>query len=190
MQNKEFDLKRIKNGFKEIMLGLNLDIKDPSLIETPHRVAEMYNEIFSGLNMEPSGLMKNFKTEKYDEMILVKDIPLYSMCEHHFIPFMGKANVGYIPKNGIYTGLSKIARIVEMYAKRPQVQERLTQQIADTMMKLLNPKGVIVVLEAEHLCMSMRGVKKPGTLTVTSALRGLFKANEKTRTEAFKLIYQ
>jgi len=190
MVKKSFNLKRIENGFKEIMLGLNLDLNDPSLKETPKRVAEMYNEIFAGLNMNPDKLVKKFRTEEYNEMILVKDVPLYSICEHHFIPFIGKAHVGYIPRNGIYTGLSKIARIVEMYAKRPQVQERLTQQIADTMVKLLKPKGVIVVLEAEHLCMSMRGVKKPGSTTVTSALRGLFQKNEKTRTEAFKLIYQ
>ncbi len=187
---KNFDLKRIENGFKEIMLGLGLDLKDPSLIETPRRVSEMYNEIFSGLNINPEKIIKKFKTEEYNEIILVKDIPLYSMCEHHFIPFIGKAHVGYIPKNGIYTGLSKIARIVDAYAKRPQIQERLTQQIADTMLKNLSPKGVIVVIEAEHLCMSMRGVKKPGSTTVTSALRGAFQKSEKTRTEALKLIYK
>ena len=190
MTNKKFDLKRIEKGFAEIMLGLGLDLNDPSLNETPRRVAEMYDEIFSGLGEDPGKLIKKFRTEEYDEMILVKDIPLYSMCEHHFVPFMGKAHVGYIPKNGIYTGLSKIARIVEIYAKRPQVQERLTQQIADTLMKSLEPKGVIVVVEAEHLCMSMRGVKKPGSTTVTSALRGLFRKHEKTRSEALKLIYQ
>ncbi len=190
MTKNSFDLKRIENGFKEIMLGLNLDLNDPSLIETPRRVAEMYNEIFSGLNMEPEKIMKKFKTEEYNEIILVKDISLYSMCEHHFVPFFGKAHVGYIPKSGAYTGLSKIIRIVEIFANRPQVQERLTQQIADTLIKTLDPKGVIVIIEAEHLCMSMRGVKKPGTTTVTSALRGLFQKNEKTRTEALKLIYQ
>ena len=190
MIKKNFNLKRIENGFKEIMLGLNLDLNDPSLKDTPRRVAEMYNEIFAGLNMDPEKLIKKFKTEEYNEIILIKDIPLYSMCEHHFIPFIGKAHVGYIPKSGTYTGLSKIVRIVEIFAKRPQVQERLTQQIADTLAKNLDPKGVIVVIEAEHLCMSMRGVKKPGTTTVTSALRGLFQKNEKTRTEALKLIYQ
>ncbi len=190
MPTKNFDLKKIEKGFKEIMLGLGLDINDPNLIETPKRVAAMYDEIFAGLKTDPSQIMKKFKTEEYNEIILVKDIPLYSMCEHHFIPFIGKAHVGYIPKNGIYTGLSKIARIVDIYARRPQVQERLTQQTADTLDKLLKPKGVIVVIEAEHLCMSMRGVKKPGSTTVTSALRGLFQKQEKTRSEALKLIYQ
>lgn len=188
MSTKEFDLKQIESGFREVMLGLGLDIKDPSLIETPKRVAEMYNEIFAGLKSDPKKLIKKFKTEEYNEIILVKDIPLYSMCEHHFVPFIGKAHVGYIPKDGVYTGLSKIARIVDVYAKRPQVQERLTQQVADTLLELLKPKGVIVVIEAEHLCMSMRGVNKPGTTTVTSALRGAFQKSEKTRMEAFKLI--
>lgn len=187
---KNFDLKRIEKGFKEIMLGLKLDINDPGLKETPRRVAEMYNEIFSGLKTNPEKLIKKFKTEEYNQIILVKDIPFYSICEHHFVPFSGKAHVGYIPKNGIYTGLSKIARIVEAYSKRPQVQERLTQQIADTLVKSLNPIGVIVVIEAEHLCMSMRGVKKPGATTVTSAVRGEFHKCEETRLEAFKLIYQ
>lgn len=190
MAENRFDLNRIEKGFTEIMKGLGLNLKDPSLIETPRRVAEMYNEIFSGLKSNPENMIKKFKTEEYNEIILVKDIPLYSMCEHHFLPFIGKANVGYIPKNGVYTGLSKIARVVDGYAKRPQIQERLTQQIADTLLKSLNSKGVIVIIEAEHLCMSMRGIKKPGSKTVTSALRGAFQKSEKTRMEALKLIYQ
>ncbi|MBU1077180.1 MAG: GTP cyclohydrolase I FolE [Spirochaetes bacterium] len=190
MNANKFDLKRIEKGFKEIMLGLGLDLADPSLKDTPRRVAEMYNELFAGLHADPEKLIKKFKTEEYNEIILVKDIPLYSMCEHHFIPFIGKAHVGYIPKNGIYTGLSKIARVVDMFARRPQVQERLTQQIADTLLTNLKPKGVIVVIEAEHLCMCMRGIKKPGSTTVTSALRGAFQKSEKTRMEALKLIFK
>ncbi len=183
------DKKRIEKAMKEIIIALGLDIKDEGLKETPRRVADMYEEIFAGLEQKPEGIIKKFKTEKYDEIILVRDIPLYSMCEHHFIPFIGKAHVGYIPRDGVYTGLSKIARIVDLYAKRPQVQERLTQQIADTLVKELNPIGVIVVIEAEHLCMVMRGVKKPGSITVTSALRGAFKKREDTRIEALNLIF-
>ena len=160
-----------------------------NLKETPKRVAEMYEEIFAGIGKDPSKIIKKFKTEVYDEIIMVKDIPLYSMCEHHFIPFIGKAHIGYIPQNGIFTGLSKIARIVDVIAKRPQVQERLTQEIADVLMNALNPMGVIVVVEAEHLCMSMRGVKKPGSITVTSALRGVFRQREDTRLEALNLIF-
>ncbi len=183
------DKERIEKAMKEIIIALGLDIKDEGLKETPRRVADMYEEIFAGLEQKPEGIIKKFKTEKYDEIILVRDIPLYSMCEHHFIPFIGKAHVGYIPRDGVYTGLSKIARIVDLYAKRPQVQERLTQQIADTLVKELNPIGVIVVIEAEHLCMVMRGVKKPGSITVTSALRGAFKKREDTRIEALNLIF-
>ena len=190
MVKQKIDLKRIERAFTEIMLALGLDLKNPSLKETPKRVSEMYNEIFSGLNETPEKLIKKFKSERYNEIILVKDIPLFSMCEHHFIPFIGKAHVGYIPKNGVYTGLSKIARIVDAFAKRPQVQERLTHQIADTLEKALDPVGVIVVIEAEHLCMSMRGVKKPGSTTVTSALRGAFQKREDTRLEALKLIFK
>lgn len=187
---KEFNLKKIERSFRDIMLALGLDLKNPSLKETPRRVALMYGELFSGLRADPRKIMKKFRTAEYNEIILVRDIPLYSMCEHHFVPFFGKAHVGYIPRDGVYTGLSKIARIVDAFARRPQVQERLTQQIADTMAETLNPAGVIVVIEAEHLCMSMRGVQKPGSMTVTSALRGAFQKNEKTRSEALKLIFR
>ncbi|MDD5066736.1 MAG: GTP cyclohydrolase I FolE [bacterium] len=190
MKKKQFNLKKIERSFRDIMEALGLDLKDPSLKETPRRVAEMYNELFCGLRLSTDKIIKKFRTAEYNEIILVKDIPLYSVCEHHFIPFIGKAHVGYIPKNGIYTGLSKIVRIVDVFARRPQVQERLTQQIADTLVKTLNPIGVIVVIEAEHLCMSMRGVQKPGTTTVTSALRGAFQKKPETRTEALKLIYK
>lgn len=190
MKNQNFNIKKIENSFKDIMLSLGLNLKDPSLKETPRRFAHFYNEVFSGLKVQPEKLIKKFKTIEYNEIIMIKDIPLYSMCEHHFVPFFGKAHVGYIPRDGIYTGLSKIARIVDAYSHRPQVQERLTQQIADTMVKALNPIGVIVVIQAEHLCMSMRGVQKPGTQTVTSALRGAFQKKPETRMEALKLIYQ
>ncbi|MBN1897468.1 MAG: GTP cyclohydrolase I FolE [Spirochaetes bacterium] len=188
MESK-IDKKRIENAMKEIIQGLGLDIHSPNLTDTPRRVADMYEEIFAGIGEDPSKLIKKFKTDNYQEIIMVKDIPLYSMCEHHFIPFIGKAHVGYIPQKGVFTGLSKIARIVDIASKKPQLQERLTQEIADAMVKKLEPLGVIVVIEAEHLCMSMRGIKKPGTLTVTSALRGVFIQKEDTRLEAMNLIF-
>jgi GTP cyclohydrolase I len=148
----------------------------------------MYEEIFSGISKDPSRELEVFLTEKHDEIVLLKDIPLYSICEHHLLPFSGKAHIAYIPKNKRVTGLSKIARVVEILSKRLQVQERLTTEIADILMKKLKPMGVMVVIEAEHLCMSMRGVKKPGVLTITSAVRGVFKENPKTRTETLSLI--
>ena len=150
----------------------------------------MYEEIFAGLHMDPSEhLLKQFSADKHDEMVIVKDIPFYSMCEHHLMPFYGVAHVAYIPdRNGAITGLSKIARTVEGYAKRPQLQERLTSQIADGIMDKLKPTGVLVVIEAEHMCMTMRGVKKPGSKTLTSAVRGVFKKNAATRSEGFSLI--
>lgn len=187
--NQKIDKERIKKAVKEIILALGLNPDAENLKDTPRRVADMYEEIFSGIGKDPSNLIKKFKTEVYDEIIMVKDIPLYSMCEHHFVPFIGKAHIGYIPKDGVFTGLSKIARVVDIISRRPQVQERLTQEIADVLMKSLKPMGVIVVVEAEHLCMSMRGVKKPGSLTVTSALRGVFRQREDTRLEALNLIF-
>lgn len=154
---------------------------------TPDRVAEMYEEIFHGLERDPRERLEAFFTEPHSEMVLVKDIPFYSMCEHHLLPFFGQAHVAYIPRKGKVTGLSKLARVVEDYAKRPQMQERLTSQIADTIMAALNPMGVMVVIEAEHMCMTMRGIKKPGSKTLTSAVRGVFQ-NEATRVEALSLI--
>jgi GTP cyclohydrolase IA len=160
------------------------------LRETPRRVAEMYSEIFSGLDVDPKSVLDVVFEADHDEMVMVKDIALFSMCEHHLVPFVGKAHVAYIPnKNGCITGLSKIARLVDILSKRPQVQERLTTQIANTMEEALQPRGVLVVLEAEHFCMSMRGIRKPGTMTVTSAVRGLFRQNEATRAEAMGLIF-
>jgi GTP cyclohydrolase I len=183
------DNKRIEDAFREILIAIGEDPDREGLKETPSRVARMYEEIFSGLNADPRRHMKvTFTEEQHDELVLVKDIPFYSMCEHHFVPFMGKAHVGYIPQDGSVVGLSKLARVVEEIAKRPQLQERITSEVANIIMEEINPRGVIVVIEAEHLCMSMRGVKKPGSKTVTSAVRGIFKSNSKSRSEAMSLI--
>ncbi len=155
----------------------------------PTRIAQMYEEIFSGLYEDPSQHLTVTFEADHDEMVMVRDIPIHSMCEHHLVPFAGRAHVAYIPgDDGRITGLSKIARLVDGFAKRPQVQERLTTQIADALVEVLNPSGVLVMIEAEHFCMSMRGVKKPGSLTITSAVRGLFKSNAATRAEAMSLI--
>ena len=186
----KIDKQRIEAAVKEILIAIGEDVEREGLLETPARVARMYEEIFAGLHMDPSEhLLKQFFADKHDEMVIVKDIPFYSMCEHHLMPFYGVAHVAYIPdRNGAITGLSKIARTVEGYAKRPQLQERLTSQIADGIMDKLKPTGVLVVIEAEHMCMTMRGVKKPGSKTLTSAVRGVFKKNAATRSEGFSLI--
>ena len=183
------DLERIERAVREILLAVGEDPEREGLEETPARVARMYAEIFSGLQADPKQHLKFFDAGGHDELVLVRDIPLYSVCEHHLLPFIGKCHIAYIPKNGRIIGLSKFARIVECFARRPQVQERLTSQIADTLMEQLHPRGVIVVLEAEHLCMSMRGVKKPGTRTTTSAVRGALERNQTTRAEALSLIF-
>lgn len=182
------DKKKIEKAIKEILLAIGEDPKREGLVETPARVARMYEEIFAGLGEEPEKHIKVFHQEDHEEMIMVKDIPLYSVCEHHLVPFMGKAHVVYIPMKGRITGLSKLVRVIESFAKRLQVQERLTSQIADLLMKKLAPRGVLVVIEAEHLCMSMRGVRKPGAITVTSAVRGVFRKDPKARAEALDLI--
>ncbi|MFC1752687.1 GTP cyclohydrolase I FolE [Thermoproteota archaeon] len=182
------DKNKIKKAVREILEAIGEDPKRQDLLETPRRVADMYEEIFSGLNQNPDPTLKVILEHKHDEIVLLKDIPLYSVCEHHLIPFIGTAHVAYIPKGGRVTGLSKIARVVDILSKRPQVQERLTTEIANVIMTKLKPRGVMVVLEAEHLCMSMRGVKKPGTTTVTSAVRGIFQDNQKTRSETLSLI--
>ncbi|MBC7347594.1 MAG: GTP cyclohydrolase I FolE [Clostridia bacterium] len=183
------DVEKIEQGVRLILEGLGEDLEREGLKNTPLRVARMYQEIFCGLSYDPLSVLGTiFVAEEQEEMILVKDIPLYSMCEHHLLPFYGKAHVAYIPRKGRITGLSKIARVVEILAKRPQMQERLTSQIADTLVRGLDPRGVLVVVEAEHMCMTMRGVRKPGSKTVTSAVRGLFRASEATRAEAFSLI--
>ncbi len=183
------DREKIVQGVRLILEGVGEDPAREGLVRTPERVADMYEEIFAGLGQDAAEHFCVTFNEGHQEMVLVKDIPLYSMCEHHLVPFMGRVHVGYIPsKDGHICGLSKLARVVDVFAKRPQVQERLTSQIADTIVENLRPQGVIVVIEAEHLCMSMRGVKKPGALTVTSAVRGIFERNPATRAEAMSLI--
>jgi GTP cyclohydrolase I len=183
------DKERIERAVLEILAAIGEDPDRDGLERTPARVAAMYDEIFSGLHDDPSRhLTVTFEAE-HDEMVMVRDIPLFSLCEHHLIPFAGRAHVAYIPGiDGRITGLSKIARLIDGFARRPQVQERLTTQVADAIVDVLNPSGALVMIEAEHLCMSMRGVKKPGALTITSAVRGLFKTNAATRSEALALI--
>jgi GTP cyclohydrolase I len=184
------DREKIQQGVRLILEGVGEDPSREGLLDTPLRVAKMYEEVFAGLEQEPSGLFEKSFGEHHSEMVLVKDIPFYSVCEHHLVPFFGLAHVGYIPGlDGRICGLSKLARLVDLFARRPQVQERLTTQIADTLVHELDPQGVVVVMEAEHLCMSMRGVKKPGARTTTSAVRGAFSASQKTREEALSLIF-
>ena len=182
------DKKLIEKAVFDILKGVGEDPKRKDLRDTPKRVADMYEEILSGTIADPSKELEVFFEKDHDEIILLKGIPLYSICEHHLIPFIGKAHVAYIPDGNRITGLSKLARVVDILSKRLQVQERLTTDIAEIVMKKLRPKGVMVVIEAEHLCMSMRGVKKPGVLTITSSVRGVFRTNEKTRAEAMGLI--
>ncbi len=182
------DKKRIEKAIRDILIAIGEDPGRRDLRETPRRVAQMYEEIFSGIKQHPEKELEVILDQKHDEIILLKGIPLQSMCEHHLIPFIGRAHIAYIPKGGRVTGLSKLARVVDVLSKRPQVQERLTTQIAEIIMRKLEPRGVMVVIEAEHLCLSMRGVKKPGILTVTSAVRGIFRENQKTRQETLALI--
>jgi len=182
------DKKKIERAIKEILEAIGEDPQRKDIKATPQRVAEMYEEIFSGISQDPKKELEVILDQKHDEIILLKGVPLYSICEHHLIPFMGKAHIAYIPKGGRVTGLSKLARVVDILSKRPQIQERLTTQIAEIIMSKLKPQGCMVVIEAEHLCMSIRGVKKPGTMTVTSVVRGIFKENEKTRAETLALI--
>mgnify|MGYP000794923677 CR=1 FL=1 len=184
------DLERIERAVREILLAVGEDPEREGLLETPSRVARMYAEIFSGLHADPKQHLKFFDAGGHDELVLVRDIPLYSVCEHHLLPFIGKCHIAYIPKDGRIIGLSKFARIVDCFARRPQVQERLTGQIADTLVEALHPAGVIVVLEAEHMCMSMRGVKKPGAKTTTRAVRGCFETDADARSEALSLIFR
>jgi len=184
----DVDHERIKRAVREILLAVGEDPEREGLRETPSRVARMYAEVFSGLKDDAAIHLRKTFTQKYDEMVLVKDITFESMCEHHLLPFIGKAHVAYLP-NGKIVGLSKLARVVEAVSRRPQVQERITETVADLIEQELHPKGVAVVLEAEHFCMCMRGVRKPGSRTVTSAMRGGFKANHSTRMELMSLIY-
>ena len=187
--NKPIDQERIAKAVREILLAIGEDPDRDGLQDTPARVGRYYSEVCKGLNTEPAEhLNKTFDVD-HDEIIIVRDIAFYSLCEHHLVPFFGRAHVAYLPEsNGRITGLSKLARLVDGFAQRPQVQERLTAQIADAIEEKLNPRGVAVVLEAEHLCMSMRGIKKPGSQTVTSAMRGLFRKNASSRQEVLQLI--
>jgi GTP cyclohydrolase I len=183
------DHARIERAVREILEAIGEDPDRDGLTRTPTRIANMYEEIFAGLYEDPSQHLTVTFEADHDEMVMVRDIPIHSVCEHHLVPFAGRAHVAYIPgDDGRITGLSKIARLVDGFAKRPQVQERLTTQVADALVEVLAPSGVLVMIEAEHFCMSMRGVKKPGSLTITSAVRGLFKSNAATRAEAMSLI--
>ena len=183
------DLDRAAAAVRELLLAVGEDPDRPGLLETPARVARAYAEIFAGLHTDPADVLTTVFDEGHDEMVIVRDIPMFSTCEHHLVPFHGVAHVGYIPNvDGQITGLSKLARLVDLYARRPQVQERLTSQVADAMVDRLRPRGVIVVINAEHLCMGMRGVRKPGAATITSAVRGAFRDSASTRAEAMSLI--
>ena len=184
-----FNQERAEAAVRELLYAIGEDPDRDGLRDTPARVARAYREVFAGLYTDPASVLNTMFDEDHDEMVIVKEIPLYSTCEHHLVSFHGVAHVGYIPgKDGRVTGLSKIARLVDLYAKRPQVQERLTSQIADALVNKLDPRGVIVVVEAEHLCMAMRGVRKPGAVTPTSAVRGQFKTSAASRAEALDLI--
>ncbi|SNS67542.1 GTP cyclohydrolase I [Geodermatophilus pulveris] len=183
------DHARAAAAVRELLIAVGEDPDRPGLQDTPDRVARAYAETFAGLWEDPADVLSTTFDEDHDELVLVKDIPMYSTCEHHLVPFHGMAHIGYVPgQDGKVTGLSKLARLVEVYARRPQVQERMTSQIADALADVLKPRGVLVVIEAEHLCMAMRGVRKPGSRTVTSAVRGVFKDSIATRNEAMSLV--
>jgi GTP cyclohydrolase I len=187
--NRKMDLEKIAAGVRLILEGIGEDLARPGLQDTPRRVAEMYEEICGGLHEDPTEEIKVIPAETHDEIVMVKDIPFASICEHHLIPFTGVAHIAYIPKDGRIVGLSKLARIADIFARRPQVQERMTTQIAELLYHGdLQPKGVMVVIEAVHLCMTMRGVKKPGATTITSAVRGVFRKDERTRIEAMSFL--
>lgn len=188
MSAKKLSLEKIEKGVKFLLEGIGEDPKRAGLKGTPKRVAHMFSEILGGVREDPVKHLRVIQEEKHDEMVLIRNIPLYSMCEHHLLPFAGVAHVAYIPKGGRIVGLSKIARVVDILSRRLQIQERLTKQIADLINQHLKPLGVMVVIEAEHMCMSMRGAKKPKSLTVTSAVRGSFRTSSATRSEAMTLI--
>ncbi|MCK0176916.1 GTP cyclohydrolase I FolE [Mycolicibacterium sp. F2034L] len=189
VNDSAFDQTRAEAAVRELLIAVGEDPDRQGLKDTPARVARAYKEIFAGLYTDPDEVLNTTFDEQHDEMVLVKDIPMFSTCEHHLVSFHGVAHVGYIPgEDGRVTGLSKLARLVDLYAKRPQVQERLTAQVADALMRKLDPRGAIVVMEAEHLCMAMRGIRKPGAVTTTSAVRGQFKTDKASRAEALDLI--
>lgn len=186
---RPMDLRKIEQGIRLVIEGIGEDPDREGLLDTPQRVAEMYGELFVGIHQELSEIVAAIPSDRHQEMVLVKDIPFHSICEHHLTPFFGMAHVAYIPsKCGKITGISKLARVVKVAAGRLQLQERLTSAIADTLVTALEPEGVLVLVQAEHLCMSMRGVKTPGSLTVTSAVRGIFRTNSATRAEVLSLI--
>ncbi len=182
------DLKKIEKGVRLILEGIGEDPERAGIKDTPERVARMYEEIFAGLETPTEELLSTIEGESHDEMVLLKDIPFYSVCEHHLVPFFGKVHVAYIPSGGKIVGLSELVKAVEVLAKRLQVQERLTTQLADLIMEKLKPKGAMLIIDAEHLCISMRGVRKPGTRTITSAVRGIFRSKQSTREELLELI--
>jgi GTP cyclohydrolase I len=188
VENARVDYERIKDAVREILLAVGEDPDREGLLETPDRVARMYAEMFSGLHSDPRDHLRKTFTQKYDEMVLVKDIEFSSMCEHHLLPFVGKAHIAYLP-NGKLAGLSKLARAVETLARRPQIQEKMTEQLADLLMDELGARGVAVIIEATHSCMTIRGVHKPGSIATTSAMRGGFRDNATTRTELLAHIY-
>ncbi len=184
-----FDHEKIRAAVRMLFEGIGMDPDDPRIVGTPDRVARMYDEIFAGLLVDPEDVLDTMFEEGHDEIVIVRDIPFASVCEHHLVPFVGRAHVGYLPaKDGALTGLSKLARLVDVIAKRPNLQERITADVADTLERVLDPRGVIVQIEAEHFCMTMRGVRKPGAVTVTSAVRGLMRSDARTRAEAMMLI--
>ncbi|OEF98689.1 GTP cyclohydrolase I FolE [Desulfuribacillus alkaliarsenatis] len=185
---EKFDLNKIEKAVTMILEAVGEDVNREGLIDTPKRVAKMYKEIFAGLHEDPSEHLNTIFSENHEELVIVKDIPFYSLCEHHLVPFFGVAHVAYIPTGGKVTGLSKLARVVEVVTKRPQLQERITTTVANTIVDKIKPLGVAVVIEAEHMCMTMRGVKKPGSKTITSAVRGIFETDIALRSEAFSLI--
>ena len=185
-----FDHDKIRAGVRLLFEGIGLDPEDPKIARTPERVARMYDEIFAGLLVDASDVLDVVFEEHHDELVLIRDIPFHSICEHHLVPFVGRAHVGYIPNaEGQVTGLSKLARLVDIVAKKPNLQERITSKVADTVQEALQPRGVMVVVEAEHFCMTMRGVRKPGAVTVTSAVRGIMRDEPASRSEAMSLIY-
>lgn len=188
MEHKPINREKVEKAVRMILEAIGEDPEREGLVNTPRRVARMCEEIFRGTEEDPRDFLKVSFTEFHDELVLVKDIPIYSMCEHHFLPFYGKAHVAYIPKGGRVVGISKLVRVAEAYARRPQLQERLTSQIADCIYDTVKPFGVAVIIQAEHMCMTMRGVRKPGALTVTSAVRGLFETRAQTRNELLSLI--
>jgi len=188
VRQKAFDGSKVESGVRLILEGIGEDTTRPGIAETPRRVAVMYEEICAGLHSDPREFLHVLPSETHDEMVIVKDIPLYSICEHHLLPFFGVAHIAYIPKDGRIVGLSKLARVADLMARKPQIQERLATEIADLLDEMLRPTGVMVVIEAEHMCIEMRGIKKPGAKAVTSALRGGFLKDQRTRAEAMALI--